>query len=122
MTNETFDAFKEGIVSRKEEPDQRLTAQASRFWSEIVLSDTSGQDANFFRHQQEADIIRKLDLSTFKKFAREVLTRGGSKHRLLVTAVSSQKNGKQDTDALLSEYPFENISDPVDFMMSLPKV
>ncbi len=38
MSEDQFLAFKQGIQQRKLEPDQRLTAQAGRFWGEITYS------------------------------------------------------------------------------------
>jgi secreted Zn-dependent insulinase-like peptidase len=38
LSQEDYEAYQEGIIVRKLEPDQRLTAQAGRLWAEIVNS------------------------------------------------------------------------------------
>ena len=121
-TEDAFESYKEGIISRKLEPDQRLTGQAGRFWSEIILSDTSGEPPNFVRHQQEARLIADLTLKDFKQFAREVLEPHGAKHHLLVSSVKSQKKVKGGTDKLLSPELFLKIGDPLSFMELWPSI
>ena len=36
LNKKEFNSFKNGIIVRKLEPDQSLTNQAGRFWSEII--------------------------------------------------------------------------------------
>ena len=121
-SEEAFESYKEGIISRKLEPDQRLTGQAGRFWSEIILSDTSQEPPNFFRHQQEAKLITDLTLKDFKRFARDVLEPHGSKHHLLVSSVKSQKGVKAGTEKLIASDLFLKIDDPLAFMESRPSI
>lgn len=116
MDDEAFEAFKEGIVTRKLEPDQRLTSQAGRFWSEIVLADTA-REPNFSRHPQEAAVIDALDIDTFKQFALDVLSPNGAASHLLVSQVTSQKTLKSQPNDL-----FEEIIDPLAFIRSQNKV
>ena len=117
-----LNSYKEGIISRKLEPDQRLTGQAGRFWSEIILSDTSREPPNFFRHQEEAKLITDMTLKEFKQFTRDVLEPHGAKHHLLVSSVKSQKKVKAGTDKLLPPDLFLKIDDPLAFMESRPAV
>lgn len=117
-----FDSFKEGIISRKLEPDQRLTGQAGRFWSEIILSDSSQGPPNFYRPQQEAKLIEDMTLGDFKGFAFEVLNSRGTKHHLLVSAVQSQRIKRGGDGKKTHTVLFREIDDPLKFMQSRPPV
>lgn len=113
LTPKAFESFKEGIVSRKLEPDQRLTSQASRLWSEIILADNTGKDPNFMRHYEEAKILEALDIADFKQFAKSFLSSDGANHRLLVSEIISSKSlGGQTTDGV----EFVKIPDALSFM------
>lgn len=125
MDDKTFASYKEGIITRKLEPDQRLTQQAGRFWSEIVLGDKL-QTPNFYRHQQEAGIIKKLSLKDFKAFALNILKEDGAARHLLVSQVTSKKTkSKKEGGAVADgkiEQRFDVVPDVLTFMSSQPPV
>ena len=108
--------FYKGIIARKSEQDRRLTSQASRFWTEILFSeslsliaeqqnsinsnfDTSSllqqQEPNFDRYEKECDIIKKFTLKEFQIFANQLLSLSPSSskvnRRLLISQINSSK-------------------------------
>ena len=115
LSPEAFEAYKEGIRVRKLEPDQRLTSQASRFWSEITLVPV--EEPQFDRYAREVEVLGKISQPAFSAFVRDLLARGGSKRRLLVSEVSSQIGPKAPKVEGLAYVPVE---DEVAFQRSLP--
>jgi insulysin len=105
LTADDLQAFRDGIIVRKEEPDQRLTAQAGRFWGEIITSTVtavrskgadSSADPLFARRDIEVSALKTVTLGAFKTFAQEFLGVGGSMRRCLVSQVTSVKAPKSD--------------------------
>ena len=86
LSEESFAAFKQGIRSKKLEPDQRLTAQAGRFWGEIGLQ-RPGEEPVFDRNGREVEALKSIKKDDFLAFAQEVLN--GGKTRLLVSEITS---------------------------------
>ena len=97
ISDEEFESYKEGIAVRKLEPDQRLTDQAGRFWAEIM--ETRGRRGEtdedlpplFNRYELEVKAIRAVSKQQFVQFGRDFLSPDGSKRRLLVSQITSQK-------------------------------
>ena len=109
ITREELESYQEGLAVRKLEPDQRLTSQAGRFWGEIVESEN--EEPMFDRHEKEVKAIRAVTTKQFGEFAKEFLSPGGSKRRLLVSQVTSTKT----TTSTLTP-PLE----PIDAKLSIP--
>ncbi|CAM9900567.1 unnamed protein product, partial [Hapterophycus canaliculatus] len=63
MTPSKFSDYIQGLVSKKLEPDHRLSAEAYRNWREI----TTGQ-LNFDRRQQEIEALEKIDMDDLLEF------------------------------------------------------
>lgn len=103
LTENDLRVFKEGISVRKLEPDQRLTAQAGRFWSEIVTrtattarkNEDEGSDPLFNRAHVEVDALDAIRLPQFTAFTKEFLLLGGAQRRLLISQVSSAGGAKK---------------------------
>ena len=97
ISDEEFESYKEGIAVRKLEPDQRLTDQAGRFWAEIMETrghrgDTEEEVPPLFnRYELEVKAIRAVSKQQFVQFGRDFLSPDGSKRRLLVSQITSQK-------------------------------
>ena len=109
ITREELESYQEGLAVRKLEPDQRLTSQAGRFWGEIVESEN--EEPMFDRHEKEVKAIRAVTTKQFGEFAKEFLSPGGLKRRLLVSQVTSTKT----TTSTLTP-PLE----PIDAKLSIP--
>ena len=100
ISDEEFESYKEGIAVRKLEPDQRLTEQAGRFWAEIM--ETRGRRGVtdddlpplFNRYELEVKALRTITKPQFLQFGRDFLSPDGSKRRLLVSQITSQKAPK----------------------------
>lgn len=102
LTETELEVYKQGLIGRRLEPDQRLTAQAGRFWAEIASQSVPDiviqrDDAEvrvpaprFDRRQTEVEVLRKITLSELRTFAHEFLSVGGAKRRVLVSQVTSQ--------------------------------
>lgn len=96
LTSDEFHGYKEGITTRILEPDQRLTQQASRFWSEILSgtklsTEPNNQTPMFDRAIVEAQSIDKIDLSDFREFVKNHILEGGKMRRLLVSEIDSKQ-------------------------------
>ena len=92
LTDASLREFKNAISLRLLEPDQRLTGQAERFWGEILLSNSRASVTNtpkFNRRMMEVEALNSVSLPDFLSFSRNILLKGGSNHRLLVSRVSS---------------------------------
>lgn len=125
LTADTLEPFRDGLIVRKLEPDQRLTSQAGRFWGEILASmavtyeGLGGGDVKplFDRHNVEVSELKKISVKGFQKFAREFLLPEGQKRRLLVSQITSIKapkeEGKKEEGAVSPVYI--NVSDEVAF-------
>jgi secreted Zn-dependent insulinase-like peptidase len=116
LSDENFAAYKEGIRQRKLEPDQRLTAQAGRFWGEITYSlfhssesesesesqaesvsgegggvkSPSNSQPQFDRTKREVDALDKVSKQELVTFGKAFL--GGKERRLVVSEVTSKQN------------------------------
>ncbi len=93
MVDSDFEAYKTGIITKKSEPDQRLTGQCERLWGEILQLPEA--DPVFDRQHREAEAVKKIKKSELQAFAREFLLPGGAKRRLLVSQITAQKRGKE---------------------------
>jgi insulysin len=98
-----FESFRAGIISRKLEPDQRLSSQAERFWSEILKYPV--EKPNFSRLVEEVRVLEKISLSDFVAFAKDVVSLEGSKRHLLVSEVGAAVNSQ------LPQLPFFSLRD-----------
>ena len=88
LSPDEFESFKEGLRVRKLEPDQRLTSQAMRLWSEVVNKDI--EPPMFDRYAREVDLLKHMTQAQFSQFARELLGPQGARRRLLVSEINSQ--------------------------------
>ena len=81
LTQELFDSFVEGMEVRKLEPDQRLTSQASRFWSELQLVQPGKaiEKPQFSRSTTEVQLLQRITRKQLLAFAKEFLAAGGSR-------------------------------------------
>ena len=95
LSESDFAAYKEGLKSKKMEPDQRLTSQAGRFWAEIGLQ-RPGEEPLFNRDDKEVEALKTISKADFTSFAKELLD--GQQTRLLVSEVTSGKAKTSDTD------------------------
>jgi len=93
MTDTEFKAFKLGIITKKSEPDQRLTSQCERLWGEVLQLPVN--EPRFDRQQQEVAALKKVTKAQIQAFASDFLLPGGSKRRLLVSQITAQKRGKE---------------------------
>jgi len=93
LSDDEFEAFKTGIVTKKSEPDQRLTSQCERLWGEVLQLPL--QHPKFDRQRQEIAAVRKITKAQLQSFAQEFLLPGGAKRRLLVSQITAQKKGKE---------------------------
>ena len=95
-----FESYKEGIISRLREPDQRLTSQAGRFWMEIVStaipssSTVEFETPIFNRRLVEARFLESVSKKDLISFAKDLLSKDGTNRRLLVSQVSSTKKNQ----------------------------
>jgi secreted Zn-dependent insulinase-like peptidase len=130
MSEEEFASYKEGLIERKLEPDQRLTSQAGRFWAEIntanALRGVKETYPVFDRRQREAEALRKLTRADLLQFSKEFLLPEGNARRLLVSQVSSRKaiegQSDQDSDSLEKLYSYKEITDGLLFAKIQPKI
>jgi len=106
LSQASLSAFKQGIITRKLEPDQRLTSQAGRFWSEIIVpsavptsnntSSPLGRDKFavsplFNRAEREVQAVEAMSLKAVQKFTTDFLASAGAERRLLVSQVTASK-------------------------------
>lgn len=91
LSEADFEAYKEGIRSRKLEPDQRLTAQAGRFWGEISQQQPPAHLPEFDRAQREVAALNKVTLKSFKQFVKDFIGVQGTQRRLLVSEITAPK-------------------------------
>lgn len=95
VSKKQFEQFKSGLLARKSEPDRRLTAQASRFWGEILFADaketrysTSGIEPNFNRYEDEIKILETITVEEFRSYVQSFLP--ADKRRLLISQIDAQ--------------------------------
>ncbi|CAB1100827.1 unnamed protein product [Ectocarpus sp. CCAP 1310/34] len=88
--------FVQGLVSRKLEPDHRLSSEVNRNWGEIVTGqlnfDRRREEVEALKKVQEKDLLRFFD-SNEDFFANHVshLKEGGEDRRLLTSEVFAKK-------------------------------
>ncbi len=112
-----FAAYKEGIRSKKLEPDQRLTAQAGRFWAEIGLQ-RPGEEPVFDRDAREVAALETISRADFVSFATDLLD--GDRTRLLVSEVTSEKMKTQPERGLALD--LQKVDSPLDLASRLPRL
>lgn len=135
LSEKQFKSFQEGIAVRKLDPDQRLSSQAGRFWSEILV-DAGNQVAAavgmeervkegkpmFERRVAEVAALKSIKLSDFKKFTNSFLSINGDKRRLLVSQITSVKGDKdKDTTSVSDKSMLAEISDELTFRDDIVK-
>jgi insulysin len=119
LTIEQLEDFKEGLISQRLEPDQRLTQQASRFWSEILCKP---EDTPLFnRAVIEAEVVRRITLSDLKVFVKEVVLKGGKERRLLISEINSSKSDKKKSISGYSK-ALQKIDNEIDFLKKCNKM
>ena len=118
LTEDEFEAFKRGIISKKSEPDQRLTSQCERLWGEILQ--LPEHEPLFDRQEKEVDAIKRITRTQLQDFATNLLLPGGSDRRLLVSQITAQKKGPEfKKDARTpTRVGYEEISDEAAWMRS----
>lgn len=111
ISDEEFDSYKEGIISRLEEPDQRLTRQASRYWDEVISTSISStvnvefETPEFNRKYIEAEFVEGIKKGDLIKFTKNLLAQDGVNRRLLISQVTSNKNtGKRMNGKVIHTY------------------
>jgi len=112
MTDTEFEEYRQGILVRKEEPDQRLSIQAGKFWSEISLRDV--EEPLFDRYEREVKFLRSLKKEEFLSFCKEFLDLNGDRRRLLISQITSQKNAYNDKKP--DKYVYQEINDELAFL------
>lgn len=132
IKEETLNQYKQGLITQKLEPDQRLTSHAQRLWSEIVLasirSDSNGSTATnsddpikpkFDREIQEVKALQNITVEKFQQFVRDFLSVDGKNRRLIISEVTSakKKNQKNSADSPADDR-YESIKDEISFRKS----
>lgn len=117
ITQEELDSYREGLVVRKLEPDQRLTSQAGRFWGEITSNIFN--TPLFDRHEVEVEALNKVTIDQFTSFCRNLLSVDGNARRLLVSTVNTQKVNKiAAASTTTNNVKYLNIVNEVEFRKS----
>jgi secreted Zn-dependent insulinase-like peptidase len=104
LTAGKFNAFRNGLITTKLQPDQRLTEQASRFWSEIMVagnncsSNDNRPEPLFYRQLDEVEALRRTSLSDIQSFAETLLSADSDERRLVVSQVESGREGESCVD------------------------
>eukprot|EP01038_Epipyxis_sp_PR26KG_P009001 gene9001-12142_t len=107
ISENDFEGFKQGLIAKRLEADQRLTSQAGRLWSEIITS--SEKDTPFFtRRIQEVQSLKTIKKSDFIRFVKSFILPGGEKNRLLVSQITSQSKLKQTPETQQQKKEDEN--------------
>jgi insulysin len=118
LNDEMLDDFKEGLITQKLEPDQRLTSEAMRLWAEIVMASIRGMDQPLFnRTMLEVQAIQSITAERFHAFVRDFLSPIGSNRRLLVSEITSTKPSSRPspTDLSEAEKKYASIADEIAF-------
>jgi secreted Zn-dependent insulinase-like peptidase len=106
MTHDTFDNYKQGRITTKLEPDQRLTEQATRFWSDIYsaakfddencsASDSWRAEPQFYRLIDEVKVLRDMTLPEIRQAAEALLSVKSTQRRLIVSQVEKYGNDNE---------------------------
>lgn len=118
LTPKEFEVFKSGISVKKLEPDQRLTSQANRFWTEIIVNDSPLKAPVFDRAEKEVHSLAAISLDRFRRFAEDLLSTEGRTRRLLVSEISTSKAtavlGRQSGAGTSSSSPPSDYTEVVD--------
>jgi len=118
LTSREFEVFKSGISVKKLEPDQRLTSQANRFWTEIIVNDSPLKTPVFDRAEKEVHSLAAITLDRFRRFAEDLLSTEGRTRRLLVSEISTSKAtavlGRQSGAGTSSSSPPSDYTEVVD--------
>ena len=118
LTPREFEVFKSGISVKKLEPDQRLTSQANRFWSEIIVNDSPLKTPVFDRAEKEVRSLAAISVDRFRRFAEDLLSTEGRTRRLLVSEISTSKAtavlGRQSGAGTSSSSPPSDYTEVVD--------
>lgn len=112
VSNEEFNSYKDGLIETKSEKDQRLTAQAARFWHEIINENKDkAVPALFNRKDIECGLLRSITKEETLAFIKKFVT--SDDKRLLVSQVRAkgQKEGIKVTGMSLSALNAGNIKD-----------
>lgn len=100
ISDEALNEYKDGLIVQKLDPDQRLSSQAARFWSESIIPpiETSTSDSAppmtlpiFNRYESEVRTLKDISTTDFGNFVRDFLSYRGEKRRLLVSQITSKK-------------------------------
>jgi secreted Zn-dependent insulinase-like peptidase len=118
MTDTEFEEYRQGILVRKEEPDQRLSIQAGKFWSEISLRDV--EEPLFDRYEREVKFLRSLKKEEFLSFCKQLLDLNGDRRRLLISQITSQKNANKEKP--IDKYVYQEINDELAFLQNQPQL
>ncbi|CAM9610072.1 unnamed protein product [Scytosiphon promiscuus] len=86
MTPTQISDYLQGLVSRKLEPDHRLSSETHRNWDEI----TSGQ-LDFDRRRLEIEALQKIDDGDLLQFFDRYILEGGNERRVLTSEVFAKK-------------------------------
>ena len=118
ISDEEFDSYKEGIISRLEEPDQRLTRQAGRYWDEVISTSISSavnkefETPEFNRKFVEAEFVEGVRKEELIKFAKNLLAQDGANRRVLISQVTSKKNSSKRTNGIPVHSYIDITTDP----------
>lgn len=115
MSDSEFEEYRQGILVRKEEPDQRLTIQAGKFWGEISLRDV--EEPLFDRYEREVKFLRSLKKQDFLSFCKELLNINGERRRLLISQITSQKSIDNEKKTM-DKYMYKEIEDELAFLQN----
>ena len=118
ISDEEFDSYKEGIISRLQEPDQRLTKQAGRYWDEVISSSVSSaidrefDIPEFSRKYIEAEFTDGVKKADFIEFSKNILSQDGSNRRVLISQVTSNKNVRKRINGKAVHNYIDILEDP----------
>ena len=106
---------------RKLEADKRLSQRATRYWGEIVasLSRGDGTEPQFNRAALEVEGLKKLELQSFKQFARTLLEEGSIGRRLLISQITST-TATTATDGNTPSNRYSEVGDEIQYVKTQP--
>jgi secreted Zn-dependent insulinase-like peptidase len=115
LSEKQFRTFINSICTKKLEPDQRLSQQAERFWTEIILSSDNDSSIPLFdRSVVETDLLRKLSKKDFELFVSNFFSI--QNRRLLVSQITSSLSPMVNSS--ITSTSFIEIKDEKDFRES----